>query len=138
MSTRPLNGIFKSVTSVDNDKCAVCNGLYHGTLQPESTMVIDAMRLTQYIPGHFGCVVGFMLGTIYEFNKPLWRKILEEALNVINGGGLLLFTVNQKEEMDFLRECFASMGIEGEVIDNRQKDSIYDSWAFVAVKNADR
>ncbi|MGA9138790.1 MAG: class I SAM-dependent methyltransferase [Methanocella sp.] len=138
MSTRPLNGIFRSVLSVDNDKCAVCNGLYHGTLQPESAMVIDAMRLTQYGLGQFGSVVGFMLGTIYEFNKPVWRKIFEEALRMTNDGGLLLFTVNQKEEMDFMQECFASMGIDGEVIDNRQKDSIYDSWAFVAVKNADR
>jgi hypothetical protein len=138
MSTRPLNGIFRSVLSVDNDKCAVCNGLYHGTLQPGSAMVIDAMRLTQYGLGQFGGVVGFMLGTIYEFNKPVWRKIFEEALHVTNGGGLLLFTVNLKEEMDFMQECFASMGIRGEVIDNRQKDSIYDSWAFVAIKNTDR
>jgi hypothetical protein len=138
MSTRPLRGIFHSVLSVDNDKCAVCNGLYHGTLQPESTMVIDAMRLTQYGLGRFDCTAGFMLGTIYEFNKPVWRKIFEEALGATNGGGLLLFTVNQKEEMDFVQECYASMGIDGEVIDNRQKGSIYDSWAFVTVKNADR
>ncbi|OPY28749.1 MAG: hypothetical protein A4E28_01359 [Methanocella sp. PtaU1.Bin125] len=138
MSTRPLRGIFRSVLSVDNDKCAVCNGLYHGTLQPESTMVIDAMRLTQYGLGLFGCTAGFMLGTIYEFNKPIWRKIFEEALRATNGGGLLLFTVNQKEEMDFMQECYASMGIDGEVIDNRQKGSIYDSWAFVAVKDAGR
>ncbi len=62
MSTRPLDGIFHSVLSVDNDKCAVCNGLYHGTLQPENAMVIDAMRLTQYGLGQFGSVVGFMLG----------------------------------------------------------------------------
>ena len=138
MSTTPLRVTFRSVLSVDNDRCAVCNGLYHGTLEPGSTMVADAMRLSQYGLPKFGAVLGFMLGTIYEFNKPLWRSILKEALGVVNGCGLLLFTVNLKEEMDFVEECFASMGIRGEVIDHRQKESIYDSWAFVAVKNEDR
>jgi len=76
-----------------------------------------------------------MLGTIYEFNKPVWRSIAKEALTALNGGGLLLLTVNGKEEMDFLEECFTSMGIDCEVIDNGQKDSIYDSWALVAIYN---
>ncbi len=135
MSTVPLQQAFQSVLSVDYDKCAVCNGLYHGTLEPGSTMVADATKLSQYgLPG-FGAVLGFMLGTIYEFNKPLWRSIAREAFSRLNAGGLLLLTVNGKEEMDFLEECFTSMGIDGEVIDNRQNDSIYDSWAFVAVNN---
>jgi SAM-dependent methyltransferase len=135
MSTVPLRETFGSVLSVDYDKCAVCNGLYHGTLEPGSTMVADATKLSQYgLPG-YGAVVGFMLGTIYEFNKPVWRSIAREAVRMLNGGGLLLLTVNGKEEMDFLEECFTSMGIHGEVIDNRQNDSIYDSWALVAVFN---
>jgi methylase of polypeptide subunit release factors len=136
MSTVPLRQTFRSVLSVDYDKCAVCNGLYHGTLEPGWTMVADATKLSQYgLPG-FDAVVGFMLGTIYEFNKPVWRSIAKEALSLLNGGGLLLLTVNGKEEMDFLEECFTSMGIDGEVIDNRQNDSIYDSWALVAVVNS--
>jgi hypothetical protein len=135
MSTVPLRQTFRSVLSVDNDKCAVCNGLYHGTLEPGSTLVADATRLSQYGLPEFGAVAGFMLGTIYEFNKPVWRSIAKEALSLLNGGGLLLLTVNGKEEMDFLEECFTSMGIKCEVIDNRQKDSIYDSWALVAVNN---
>jgi hypothetical protein len=135
MSTVPLRQTFRSVLSIDYDKCAICNGLYHGTLEPGSTMVADAMRLSQFGLPRFGAVVGFMLGTIYEFNKPLWRSIVKEAVSMLNGGGLVLLTVNGKEEMDFIEECFTSMGISCEVIDNRQKDSIYDSWALITVVN---
>ena len=138
MSTVPLRQTFRSVLSVDNDKCAVCNGLYHGTLAPGDTMVADATRLSDYGLPEFGAVVGFMLGTIYEFNKPAWRAIAGQALMRLNGGGLLLLTVNGKEEMDFVEECFASLRPNVEVIDHRQKGSIYDSWALVAIKNGDR
>jgi SAM-dependent methyltransferase len=135
MSTVPLRESFRTVLSVDFDKCAVCNGLYHGTLEPGRTMVADATKLSAYgMPG-FDAVVGFMLGTIYEFNKPVWRSIAREASRALNADGLLLLTVNGKGEMDFLEECFTSMGIHGEVIDNRQNDSIYDSWALVAINN---
>ncbi len=136
MSTTPLRQTFRSVLSVDFDKCAVCNGLYHGTLAPGSTMVADATRLSHYGLPKYDAVVGFMLGTIYEFNKPVWRSIAKEALEQLNDGGLLLLTVNGKEEMDFLEECFTSPCPDLEVIDNRQKDSIYDSWALVAIYNA--
>ena len=93
-------------------------------------MVADATRLSHYGLPKYDAVVGFMLGTIYEFNKPVWRSIAKEALEMLNDGGLLLLTVNGKEEMDFLEECFTSPCPELEVIDNRQKDSIYDSWAL--------
>lgn len=135
MSTVPLRQTFRSVLSVDLDKCAVCNGLYHGTLEPGSTMVADATRLSRYGLPRYDAVAGFMLGTIYEFNKPSWRSIVNEAVTMLNGGGLILLTVNGKEEMDFIEECFTSMGIHGEVIDNRQKETIYDSWAFVSLYN---
>jgi len=133
MSTIPLRKTFSSVLSIDNDRCAVCNGLFHGALEPDSTAVVDATELNKYGFGKYGAIVGFMLGTIYEFNKPIWRKIFEEAVKMLNDDGFLLFTVNNEEEMGFLAESFASMGITGRVVDNRQKGSIYDSWAFVAV-----
>ncbi|CAL59660.1 class I SAM-dependent methyltransferase [Methanocella arvoryzae] len=134
MSTMPLRRTFKTVLSVDNDRCAVCNGLYHGILVPEDTAVVDAMELSRFGLGKFDAVVGFMLGAIYEFNKPMWRKIMEESVKMLNDDGFLLLTVSKEDEMDFISKTFASMGIEGEVVDNRQKDSIYDSWAFVAVR----
>ncbi len=134
MSTTPLRKTFNSVLSVDNDLCAVCNGLFHKILVPEHTAVVDAMELSRYGLGKYGAVTGFMLGAIYEFNKPVWRKIMEESIKMLNDDGFLLFTVSKEEEMDFIAESFASMGIDGKVVDNRQKESIYDSWAFVAVR----
>lgn len=135
MSTVPLKGLFRSVLSIDNDKCALCNGLYHGTLEAGSTMLIDAMELSKYSPGPYGAVIGFMLGTIYEFNKPIWRTIFAESLKALQQGGFLLLTVRTQEEMDFMVEAFASMGVKGEVIDNGHIDSIYDSCALLIVKN---
>lgn len=132
MSTAAIKPLFKSVLSMDNDKCAVCNGLYYEILDPEDTMVADALELSRYLHGRYGAVMGFMLGTIYEFNKGLWRMIFAESLKMLENGGFLLLTVNKKEEMDFLAEAFRSMGVEGTVIDNRDDLSIYDGWVFFA------
>ena len=134
MSTVPLRALFRSVLSVDNDKCALCNGLHHGTLEPEQTMLADARALSRHGLGGFDAVLGFMLGTIYEFNKAEWRTIFTQSYNALRSGGFLLFTVRTQEEMGFVSDAFASMGVKGEVIDNRQNDSIYDSWAFFTVK----
>jgi hypothetical protein len=134
MSTAAVRPLFKSVLSVDNDKCAVCNGLYDEVLEPQDTMVADAMELSKYVHRRYGAVIGFMLGTIYEFNKELWRTIFAQSLKVLDEGGFLLLTVNKKEEMDFLAGAFKSMGVEGTVIDHQDAESIYDGWAFFAVR----
>lgn len=133
MSTAAVRPLFKSVLSVDNDKCAVCNGLYYNILEPSNTMVADASGLSRIIRRKYGAVIGFMLGAIYEFNKPLWREILKDSVRMLDKGGFLLITVNQREEMDFLVEAFHSMGIEGQVQDNRDETSIYDGWVFFAM-----
>jgi hypothetical protein len=138
MSTAAIKPLFKDVLSIDNDKCAVCNGVVHGTLDPESVMVVDAMALTKYVGEKYDAVVGLMLGTIYEFNKNIWRMIFEEAVRALKDDGFLLLTVNKKEEMDFLAPAFREMGIPGEVIDNRNSGDIYDGWAFFAVKTKGR
>ncbi len=132
MSTAAIRPLFKSVLAMDNDRCAVCNGLYYEILAPADTMVADATQLSKYLPEKYGAVVGFMLGTIYEFNKDLWRAIFAESIKVLDEGGFLLLTVNKKEEMDFLAASYKSMGIEGIVIDNRDEESIYDGWVFYA------
>ena len=132
MSTAAIRPLFKSVLAMDNDRCAVCNGLYYEILEPENTMVADAMQLSKYMHVKYGAVVGFMLGTIYEFNKELWRTIFAESIKVLDDGGFLLLTVNKKEEIDFLASAFKAMNIEGIVIDNRDKESIYDGWVFYA------
>ncbi len=134
MSTVPIKPLFKSVLSIDSDKCAVCNGVYHGTLAPGDVMVVDAIRLTKYVGEKYDALLGFMLGTIYEFNKNIWRMIFEESIKALGDDGVLLLTVNKKEEMDFLVAAFRFMGVEGEVIDNRNERDVYDGWAFFAVK----
>lgn len=138
MSTAAVKPLFHSVLSIDNDRCAVCNGVYHGILEPAEVMVVDAMELTKYIDQKYDALLGFMLGTIYEFNKNIWRMIFEESLKTLGDDGFLLLTVNKKEEIDFLAESFKSMGVEGEVIDNRNKQDIYDGWAFFALKKNGR
>jgi hypothetical protein len=101
-------------------------------------MVVDAMGLTKYVDEKYDAVVGLMLGTIYEFNKNIWRMIFEEAVRTLKDDGFLLLTVNNKEEMDFLASAFKEMGIKGSVIDNRNRNDIYDGWAFFAVKSKGR
>lgn len=135
MSTVAIKPLFREVLSIDNDKCEVCNGVYHGTLEPSDVMVVDAMRLTDYVHEKYDAVLGFMLGTIYEFNKSIWRMIFFESAKALKDGGFLFLTVNTQEEMDFLAGAFSSMGIKGEVIDNRNESDIYDGWAFFAIKH---
>ncbi|MCD1293985.1 class I SAM-dependent methyltransferase [Methanocella sp. CWC-04] len=132
MSTVPARPLFKSIISIDNDRCAVCNGLYHGTLKPRDTMVVDATELSKHMDKKYDAVIGFMLGAIYEFNKEIWRNIFHESLKLLKDGGFILLTVNQNDEMDFLAESFKAMGVEGEVIDNQDEKSIYDCWVFFA------
>jgi len=138
MSTVPVKPLFRSVLSIDNDKCAVCNGVYHGTLAPADVMVIDAMALSRYVDDKYDAILGFMLGTIYEFNKNVWRTILEEAVKALGDGGFLLLTVNTKEEADFLASALRSMGVEGMVIDSRNGRDVYDGWTLFALKKNGR
>jgi len=134
MSTAAARPLFKSILSIDNDRCAICDGLYYGILEPGDTMVIDALELTKYLDRKYDAVLGFMLGAIYDFNKTIWLTIFRQSLNALKEGGFILLTVNQKDEMDFLAESFRSMGITGTVIDNRNEHDIYDGWVFFAIK----
>jgi len=138
MATAALRELGYNAYAIDNDKCAVCEGLFYGALTKENTLVMDARCLAEYELAkyhEFSCVAGFMLGSIYEFNKPDWRKILSEAATVISDG-LLLFTVHKKEEADFIYKTMLDFGIEGELIDNRDDTSIYDQWVYIGLKRA--
>jgi len=138
MSTAAVKPLFHRILSIDNDRCAVCNGLYHGTLEPADVMVVDAMELTKYIEEKYDVLLGFMLGTIYEFNKNVWRMIFEESIKALGDDGFLLLTVNKREELDFMAEAFNALGVEGKVVDNRNERDVYDGWAFFALKRNGR
>jgi len=127
-------GIFPLTT--DYDRCQVCQGLEHGVLKPRRTIVMDATRLTDFFEGEsFDVVIGFMLGTIYNFNKDIWAAMMDESLKVVKPGGTLLFTVNKREEMDILENVLDSLGAVGEVIDNTDENGIYDQWVYLGRKN---
>ena len=126
-------GIFPLTT--DYDRCQVCQGLEHGVLKPERTIVMDATRLTDFLDGgSFDAVIGFMLGTIYSFNKDIWAAMMNESLKVVKPGGTLLFTVNKHEEMDILESVLDGLGAVGEVIDNTDENGIYDQWVYLGRK----
>jgi SAM-dependent methyltransferase len=126
-------GIFPLTT--DHDRCQVCQGLEHGVLKPERTIVMDATRLTDFFDvGSFDAVIGFMLGTIYSFNKDIWAAMMNESLKVVKPGGTLLFTVNKHEEMEILKEVLDGLGAVGEVIDNTDENGIYDQWVYLGHK----
>jgi hypothetical protein len=138
MATAALRELGYNPFAIDNDKCAICEGLFYGALNSESTLVMDARYLAEYelTKYHeFSCVVGFMLGAIYEFNKPDWEKILSAAVTVVSEG-LLLFTVQKKKEADFVYRTMLDFGIKGEIIDNQDDTSIYDQWVYIGVKQA--
>ena len=138
MATVVLRDMGYDVFALDSDKCAVCEGLFHGALQREQTAVLDARHLSEYEFDRyheFRSVVGFMLGAIYEFNKTDWRKILSQAVGIINDG-LFLFTVQKKEEVDFIEKTMQGFDIKGQVLDNRDAASIYDQWVYVGFKDA--
>ncbi|MDD1721511.1 MAG: hypothetical protein LUP95_05950, partial [Euryarchaeota archaeon] len=125
-----------NIYAFDSDKCAVCEGLLHGALQKEKTLVLDGRYLSRYDFSkyyHFNCVTGFMLGEIYEFNKTEWERILLEAATIL-ADGLFVFTVHKKEEADFVWSVMDGMGIQGELVDNRNDTSIYDQWVYIGVK----
>lgn len=127
-------GLFPLTT--DYDRCQVCQGLEHDVLKPESTIVMDATRLTDFFEGgSFDAVIGFMLGTIYSFNKDVWAAMMYESLKVVKPGGTLLFTVNKHEEMDILKNVLDGLGVAGEVIDNTDENGIYDQWVYLGHKN---
>jgi len=138
MATAALRELGYNAFAIDNDKCAICEGLFYGALTKDRTLVLDARYLAQYDLAKyhdFKCVGGFMLGAIYQFNKPDWQKILSEAAAIVSEG-LLLFTVHKKEEAEFVHDTLLDVGIEGEIIDNQDDTSIYDQWVYAGVKRA--
>ncbi|MDO9517056.1 MAG: class I SAM-dependent methyltransferase [Methanosarcinaceae archaeon] len=135
MSTIVLHDLGIYPTTIEYEKCTVCQGLAHNVLDPKKSIVMDATTLSSFFkPERFDGVVGFMLGTIYEFNKDMWARMMFESAKVAKDGALMLFTVNGKSEMDILESALRMIGIEGEVMDNTDEFGIYDQWVFIGRK----
>lgn len=137
MSTLPLHEMGYNPLTIDYDKCQICQGLEHNVLDPKRTIVLDATRLSEFFPDNaFDTIVGFMLGTIYPFNKGIWEKIMAEAVEVLKTEGMLMLTVNKKEEIEILKDALEKNHITGKIIDNTDEKGIYDQWVYVGKKYA--
>ena len=135
MSTIALHRLGYDPLSIDYEKCEVCQGLEHGVLNPRRTLVMDATKLSRFFePERFDCIVGFMLGTIYEFNKDIWSRMMVESAKVAKEGATIFFTVRSKPEMDILEKTLQDVEIKGRVIDNSDGSGMYDQWIFVGRK----
>ena len=135
MSTLPLHNRGYDPISIDYDKCQICQGLEHGVLDPKRTIVIDATRLCEFFnENSFDTIVGFMLGTIYPFNKSIWEKMMAESMKLLKPQGMILLTVNKKEEIEILKNALEINGIHGQLIDNTDGKGIYDQWVYAGTK----
>lgn len=135
MSTLPLRKMGYNPLAIDYDKCQICQGLEHNALDPRRTIVLDATRISEFFDENtFDTIVGFMLGTIYPFNKDIWEKMMTEAVKVLKTGGIILLTVNKKEEIEILKKALEINGICGEFIDNTDSKGIYDQWIYIGYK----
>jgi SAM-dependent methyltransferase len=132
MSTLPLHELGYSPLTIDNDKCQICQGLEHEALRPERTIILDATNLSQFFREEsFDTVAGFMLGTIYSFNKEIWEKMVSEAVKLLKPGGMMMLTVNKREEMEILKSVLDTTRVKGNIIDNTDDKGIYDQWVYV-------
>ena len=135
MSTLALYRLGLDPLAVEINKCAVCQGLEQGVLNPQRVLVMDATAISRYFePGSFDAVMGFMLGLVYEFNKELWTGIMREAVSVASEDALLLFTVSSKPEIEILAEALRRAGVKGEIVDNTDSEGTYDQWFFIGRK----
>lgn len=131
-STIAMKALGCEVLSIDIDKCDICDGLFHGVLDAGHTIFMDATQLNSVFgPEKFECTVGFMLGTIYPFNRSLWENIIHQAFLVTKKGGVLLFTVNKEEEIGILKDKLDSLGAVGVAMKNPNSISVYDEWVYV-------
>jgi SAM-dependent methyltransferase len=137
MATIALTELGCDPFCMDSDQCAICEGLEHGVLAPHRSAVLDATELSAFFDAEsFDCIIGFMLGAIYPFNKDLWARIMSESAGLLRENGLLMFTVHKGEEIIILKEVMDAIGMEGEIIDNRDDAGVYDQWVYLGRKGS--
>ena len=135
MSTLALHERNLSPLCIDINAEELTIGLFHHVLKPEKTIHMDAAALSQNFDCEtFDTVIGFMIGTIYEFNKLFWFSIVDEAVKLLKKGGILLFTLRTENEGVWITNHLSKNGIKGQLIDNRDKETDYDQWLYFAQK----
>ncbi|MDR0767476.1 MAG: class I SAM-dependent methyltransferase [Methanosarcinales archaeon] len=135
MSTLALHNEKINPVCIDINEEDICIGLSHGVLKPEKIMIMDATTLSKNLNvEQFDTVIGFMIGTIYEFNKEIWFSIADESVKMLKQGGFLLFTLREEHEANRIADHLKKKGIDGEIIDNRDDETNYDSWIYFAQK----
>ena len=135
MSTLPLHKMGYRPLAIDYDRCQVCQGLEHNVLDPKRTIVLDATRLSEFfLENSFDTIAGFMLGTIYPFNRNIWEKMMTEAAKLLKPQGMIILTVNKKEEIEILKSALEKAHVSGNLIDNADDKGIYDQWVYVGTK----
>jgi ubiquinone/menaquinone biosynthesis C-methylase UbiE len=60
--------------------------------------------------------------------------MMTEAVRVLKPGGMILLTVNKKEEIEILQNALEKNGIRGRIIDNMDGKGIYDQWLYLGTK----
>lgn len=134
MSTLSLHELGYVPLAIDIDKCQICQGLEHEVLDPRKTIVMDAKQLSDFFPANcFDTITGFMMGSIYPFNKDVWVKIMQECIEVLKTKGMILLTTNKKEEIQILKNALEK-NVSGEIIDNTDEKGVYDQWVYIGYK----
>ncbi len=135
MSTLPMHELGYDPLAIDIDKCMICQGLEHNVLDPKRTIVLDAKQLSAFFPENsFDVIAGFMMGSIYPFNKEVWVGIVQESIKVLKHKGMIMLTTNKKQEIEILKNALEK-SVSGEIIDNTDEKGIYDQWVYVGYKN---
>ncbi|RZN13701.1 MAG: class I SAM-dependent methyltransferase [Methanosarcinales archaeon] len=134
MATAALSKLGIRPLCIDNDSYSILEGLVSKVLKPEKTIVADVTELTDIIKGEeFDASIGFMLGDIDEFNKPLWKEILIQTIKLTKKGGSLLFTFRTEPEVMFVKDLLEELAT-GDVICQSETESLYDCWIYIGKK----
>lgn len=129
-----LNNIIPTVC-IDNDMIDLSTGFYYQFLNPMNTICLDAMDLSIYFSSNFfDSCIGFMIGSIYNFNEYIWKSILHSSFKVLKKNGIFLITVRTIQEINLIDLWFYNMVTERKVIDNRDEKTEYDQWIYYCIK----
>ncbi len=132
-ATQAMRNLGLNPLSMDNDRCYICQAIKAGLLDPRRAFIMDARLLEGiFAPESFDAVLGFMVGMIDSANWHIWKEILVKSSGLARK--MVIFTVYTRKEADIIAKAMAETGWEGKIIDNRDRNGIYDQWAYIAEK----